>query len=232
MPQLYDLYNKITSTLFKLDEEYNLNFVVNSRVQKKNSSKTDHFVKIYKQPNGLYNMYFDLKYYIEIAPAFKKEEYQPEDYFRISRTNQWQFMLAIDNVSKWLVGNNKMFYKDTNGIIRTESKNITVAGNYGSKLEMELAVRNFNDNQIIGINIFINGKSDPIFIAAPRFMNLKVFLDRFSMYDAALSIVSYAGIYDPTDNVVKQVKSENKSFLQKGKGDNDENKRKNNPDEN
>ncbi len=219
MPQLYHLnYNTITATLYWLDNTYNMSLVVNSRNKNKNGDEK-LFISEYPQKNGLVNVYFDLRYYMEIRSINKSINGQSNS-FRVDQSNYFQFMVALNNVAEWFVGKDQIFYRDKNDVIRISDphmKSIIVLGPFNCKIEFAVGVRTgqMNGQQEPGIFIYINNADDPIFMDASKYMNFKYFMSQFNMYSAAMQLITYIGRSDVADTQPAQTnKSKKVSFFE------------------
>ncbi len=188
-------YKKITSNLLYLGQSHILKFIVEFYTKDKNKN-SKYYLSEYNYNNNLY-LYMDLKYYLLIENRLKDDISGEKESFRIDNSNIYQFMVAIENASKWFVdrSNVNMFAKMQDGTIKviSEIDPIIVRHMYGNILSISPAAWNDASINDIGVLLDINDNNSNIFINASGFMNMKYFLDHFNMYQSALQFATYVG---------------------------------------
>lgn len=192
-------YKKITNDLLWLDNKFRLRFIV-EMYYKDRDKNSKYYVSEFNPDSKSSYIYMDLKYHLNIESVVKDEFSGNKVEFRISNSNMYQFIIALESASQWLTNSQyaNLFAKMSNGYIKCmmDVQPIIISDIFKHKLSLQPGVYNDDSRNDSGIIMYIDD-SDSIFINSSLFMNFKYFIDHFNMYQSALQIVTWLG--KPTD---------------------------------
>ena len=192
-------YKKVVDILMWLDINYVLTFTTELFRKVKDKDQIYYHSEIgYLSDNSFsinINRYFS--YYLTIDNKGKNRSDIGVNQIRIDNTNFYQFTLALDAVSKWLTDSaySNLFIRRNNVIkIGLNIESVKINGVFENTImEFTPEVVNNNGEYITGIAIFINNMTEPIFMSSSKFMNFRLFISTFNMYQSAQLMLNYMG---------------------------------------
>ena len=192
-------YKKIYNDLLWLDSNHKLRFIVEAKYNDRNKN-TRYYASEYVTSNGSY-VYLDLHYHLSIESINRDEISGLKTEFNIYNANIYQFIIALENASQWIVNKAyaNIFAKMANGQIKciAEIEPIEIIDVFKHKLTIQPGVLNTDAKNESGIVMFIDD-SDLIFLNGAAFMNFKYFINNFNMHSTAMQILTWLGRDDDT----------------------------------
>lgn len=191
-------YEKVSDTVLWLSNEYVLKFNVELNRHNDKKGKINFHSEYGYTMNGEYrvNIMRTFSYYLSIESVRRDMDgYKAQ--VRIGPENIYFLKYKLHEVVLWFTSKNhsSLFVKKDGKIIILEKiPPISVHVQYGQYLEFEPAVQIINNNeQVIGIRIYLNSDGVSFFISANTVLSLCYCIDTFNMYQSAQLMLNYLG---------------------------------------
>lgn len=188
-------YEKISDTVFWIDRNWVLKFVV--RLNKYTEKGKDNFHKEfgYNTKNGFgvsINRSFD--YFLQLEST-ARDSNGFKDTITITQNDIYFFQFKLAKAVEWFTGNQTIFARKGGEIFipsKTYSERVDLT--FGDYIEMEPSVIKYdNGNQIIGVRFYLGNDVVNFFMDVNKFLSFNYFISTFNMYLAAQGLLAYLG---------------------------------------
>lgn len=216
---VYSDYDKISDLCMYLSSEYVLKFYV-ELYKKSNKRGRIHFHNEVGYDNGdglRVNVSREFNYYLSIE-SISRNNNGIKSQTRIYINDIYFLKAKLHKVFSWFNGNKSIFAKKDNNIfIPSIPESIIVHLTFDNYLEFEPGVININQEQLIGVKIYLGNDVSGFFMDVNTLFTFMNFIDNFNMFQSAQLMLSYIGAPSPGTNyyAINNTNNKNKrSFIE------------------
>lgn len=196
MKQIYSLnnYKSFTITLYWLNSTTKLTFsIIPMRKTKTGENRLPYSEFVHN--NEIY-AFMDMRWKLSIDSGIK-DEYGINIKYEVEQSSLYQFLQALKTIKAWFtepVGE-KLFIRNSSGKVvanKQEFSSITIRNFYGNTLEFDPTVNttSLEADYIPGVNLYINGISEPCFMSTINYLNFVTFVENISIPNLVISALS------------------------------------------
>lgn len=192
----HDNYEKITDDLMWLSKNWMLRFsvILNKKSDKFGRQNYHKEVGYYKESNFCININRSFDYFLLIEST-EKDVNGLKESVAIRVTDMYVLKFKLRQVAEWFTAehNQGLFAKKNGKIFMPRSVTpIKMVGLMFDKyIEFEPSILNLENEQLIGVRIYVNSDVNSLFMDASRFLALKDFIETFNMYQSAQLMLNY-----------------------------------------
>lgn len=215
-------YEKITDDIMWLSNSWMLKFSVILNKYDNNNQKQNYHKEVgyYKNNDFCININRSFDYYLLIESVEKGSDGKKESII-IRQKDMYLLKFKLNQAAEWFTAqHNQGLFAKKDGKVFMPSRitPIRMTGlSYNKYIEFEPSILNYDNNeQDIGIRIYINSDVNSLFMEVSRFLAFKDFIDNFNMYQSAQLMINYLQRPEYGTNIYNiNNKSQKRKFLER-----------------
>ena len=192
---IHNDYEKITDKIMYLSAEYILKFTVELNRKTKHGKENYHKEFGYSVDNEYrVNILRDINSYLSIESLTRADANKIQ--VRIGIKDIYFFKSKLQQVVQWFINDqykNLFVKKDDRIIIPTKVDSIIAHVSFGQYIEFEPTTIFFNNEQLIGVRVYLSSDSISFFMDVNTLLSLNYFIETFNMYQSAQILLNYLG---------------------------------------
>lgn len=192
---IHNDYEKITDKIMYLSAEYILKFTVELNRKTKHGKENYHKEFGYNVDNEYrVNILRDINSYLSIESLTRADANKIQ--VRIGIKDIYFFKSKLQQAVQWFINDqykNLFVKKDDRIIIPTKVDSIIAHVSFGQYIEFEPTTIFFNNEQLIGVRVYLSSDSISFFMDVNTLLSLNYFIETFNMYQSAQILLNYLG---------------------------------------
>ena len=197
-------YEKISDKIMFLSNDYILKFNVN--LNKRNKNKENFHKEFGYTVNGDFriNISRDFVPYLSIESARRSDSNKVQ--LQIGMNDIYFFRMKLQEVVGWFTTEqfkNLFVRKDDRIIIPVKVDSIIAHVSFGQYIEFEPTTAVFNNEQLIGVRVYLSSDNISFFMGVNTLLSLNYFIETFNMYQSAQLMLNYLGRPDNGTNYME-----------------------------
>lgn len=190
-------YEKISDDIMWLNNEWILKFNVILNRYSDKYGRTNYHKEVEYKKNGYncINITRSFDYFLSIESVHKSNVTGMKESIMIRNTDIYNLIFVLSQAADWFISekHKDLFAKKNNKIFMPRKvDSVKVTGLALNKyIEFEPFVKEFENEEQIGVRIFIGSDDLYFFMEASRFLAFKYIIDNFNMYQSAQLMMNY-----------------------------------------
>lgn len=189
-------YEKISDRIMFLSNDYMLKFNVELNRRSKDKEKENFHKEFGYTLNGEYRININREFnsYLSIESVRRIDSNKVQ--IKITMNEIFYFKVKLQKAVDWFTTEQfkSLFVKkDDRIIIPVKVDPIIAHVAYGQYIEFEPSTAMYNNEQIIGVQVYLSSDNISFFMGINTLLSLNYFIDTFNMYQSAQLMLNYLG---------------------------------------